>query len=101
MSLQKSTNTLEAPVRAAAVPHRKPKADLYTILLVIALLAVLIAIMFLWLELAAYDYKTKGGPVAAVASTEYKSPVRGTKYGERGLKYGVCGIKWSSLCTDL
>jgi hypothetical protein len=70
VSPQKSTNTLEAPARAAAGPHRKPRADLYTILLVIALLAILVAIAFLWLELSAYKYESKGGPTAPMVRVE-------------------------------
>jgi hypothetical protein len=60
VSPQKSSNTLESPVRAPTGQSRKPKADVYTILLVLALLAILTAIAFLWMELAYYDYKTKG-----------------------------------------
>jgi hypothetical protein len=71
VSPQKSTNTLEAPVRTPAGPHRKPRADLYTVLLVIALIAILVAITFLWLELSYYGYKTKGGPPLAMVGTQY------------------------------
>jgi hypothetical protein len=62
---------LEAPARAAAGPSRKPKADFYTVLLVIALLAVIIAIVFLWLEMSAYEYKSKGAPMASVQRSEF------------------------------
>ncbi len=47
------------------VSHRKPKADLYTILLVMSLIAVLIAILFLYLNMKRYDFKR--GPGAAAA----------------------------------
>jgi hypothetical protein len=45
-----------------AGPRRKPQADLYTVLLVIALLAVLIGILFLYLEMDLYKFELKGGP---------------------------------------
>ena len=49
-------------------PHRKPQADLYTILLVLALLAVLVAILFLYLYMKSYEFKTDGGPPVAMVS---------------------------------
>ena len=66
MSLPKSTNALESPVRSSTGSHRKPKPDVYTILLAIAFLAVVVAIVFLWLEVKAYDYKSTGAPTAAM-----------------------------------
>jgi hypothetical protein len=38
---------------------RKPEADLYTVMLIFALLALLIGILYLHLEMNAYDYKMK------------------------------------------
>lgn len=46
----------------AAAAYRKPQADLYTILLVMALIAILIAIVFLCLEMNLYEFHFKGGP---------------------------------------
>ena len=71
MSTPKSSNPLEAqaPVRAP-VSHRKPKADLYTLLLVIALIAVLLGILFLYLNMKRYDFKLGPG-VAAAAAREF------------------------------
>lgn len=43
-------------------PYRKPRADLYTILLAIALAAILLGILCLYLEMHAYDFQFKGGP---------------------------------------
>jgi hypothetical protein len=45
---------------------RKPRADLYTILLVIALLAILVAILFLYLHMQSYNFDIKGGPPVAM-----------------------------------
>ena len=70
MSPQKSTSALETPVRTPVGPHRKPKADMYTVLLVIALIAVIVAIIFLWAEMSFYDYKSKGGPPVAMARVQ-------------------------------
>ncbi len=41
---------------------RKPRADLYTVLLVIALLAILVAILFLYLHMQSYNFELKAGP---------------------------------------
>jgi hypothetical protein len=73
VSPQKSSNTLEAPVRVPSGPHRKPKADLYTVLLAIALLAVLVAILFFWLEMRSYEYKSKGAPSVVMATVQGSS----------------------------
>ncbi|MCE5303787.1 MAG: hypothetical protein LLF97_11870 [Planctomycetaceae bacterium] len=63
MSPQKSTNLQEPSLSAPAAPRRAPaKPDLYTVLLVIALVAVLIGIVFLYLEMASYDFEFQGGP---------------------------------------
>ncbi len=42
--------------------YRKPRADVFTALLVIALLAVLLGLLFFYLELRTYDFKHSGGP---------------------------------------
>jgi hypothetical protein len=68
VSLRKSSNLQEAPASALAPDpapagqYRKPQADLYTVLLVVALIAVLIGILFLYLEMQTYDFKFQGGP---------------------------------------
>ena len=62
VSPRKSTNTPETPRRTPPEPHRKPQADLYTVLLAIALVAVLVGILFLYLEMDLYEFKFKGGP---------------------------------------
>ncbi len=46
-------------------PYRKPRADLYTVLLILALVAILLAILCLYFEMKMYDFKFKGAPVAA------------------------------------
>ncbi len=47
-------------------PYRKPRADIYTVLLALALAAVLIGLTFLVLEMDLYDWKFKGGPTASL-----------------------------------
>jgi hypothetical protein len=61
---------LESPVPAAAGPRYKPRPDLYTVFLIIALVAILIAILFLYLEMATCKFELKGGPTAAVTSRQ-------------------------------
>jgi hypothetical protein len=68
VSLQKSSNTLETPTPAAPRAHRKPQADIYTFLLVLALLAVLVAILFLYLFMKTYRFEASGAPSAAMVT---------------------------------
>jgi hypothetical protein len=51
--------------------YRKPRADLYTILLVIALLAILVAVLFLYLHMQSYNFEIikAGQPVAMIGTT--------------------------------
>jgi len=65
VSLPKSTEGLAAPVSTGV--HRKPKADLYTVLLVIALVAIIIGIVFLYLEMQLYEFKFQGGPTVVMS----------------------------------
>lgn len=46
----------------------KPQPDMYTVLLVIALIAVLIGILFLYLEMGTYDFKLQGAPAVGMVS---------------------------------
>jgi len=46
--------------------HRKPKADIYTVLLALALAAILIGLTFLALEMDMYFWEFKGGPTASL-----------------------------------
>jgi len=55
VSPRKSTETQGTPLPTGA--HRKPRPDLYTALLVLALIAVLIGILFLYLEMDYYEFK--------------------------------------------
>jgi len=69
VSLPNSTSTLESPTPArSAGSYRKPKADLFTVFLVLALIAVLLGILFLCLYMSDYDWKLKGGPAVAMQS---------------------------------
>ncbi len=55
MSPRRSSST-------AGGPYRKPRADLYTVLLAIALVALLLGILCLYLLMKEYQFKYKGGP---------------------------------------
>ncbi len=72
-----------APAKAAkaAKPRQPlPPADVYTFFLAIALIAVLVAILFLCLEMSPYDFKFKGGP-----------PV--VRMGVPGARGGECRVR--------
>lgn len=45
------------PASSKHGPYRKPRADVYTVLLIIALVAVLVGCLFAWLETADYPDK--------------------------------------------
>jgi hypothetical protein len=45
-------------------PARKPKADVYTVLLIVALISILISITFLYFEMDLYNFEIKGAPRA-------------------------------------
>ena len=47
--------------------YRKPQVNVYTVMLVISLLAILVGVLFLWLHLDDYQWKTKGGGNVAVS----------------------------------
>jgi hypothetical protein len=55
-----SPKSSEKPVEQL---YRKPRADVFTVLLVIALLGIIVATYALWLVMQDYDYKIKGAPV--------------------------------------
>ena len=43
-------------------PYRKPEADVFTVLLVLALIAILLGILCLYFENAMYEWDYQGGP---------------------------------------
>jgi hypothetical protein len=53
---------------------RRPTADLYTVLLIFALLALLLGILYLHLEMKAYNYKAATGMATTPAGASYASP---------------------------
>ena len=84
MSLPSSN---ENPIPGAAPRHRKPEADIYTVLLVVSLLAIILGIVFLYLETADYgDQKTQGGPMAYLESPAVIAPFEGSQASSRRLK---------------
>ncbi len=46
-------------------PHCAPRPDIYTVLLVIALIALLLGLLSLYLEMNMYEWEIKGGPTAS------------------------------------
>jgi hypothetical protein len=62
-SAQAASNAAEQPAA-----YRKPKADVFTMLLVITLLAILLAIGLLYAHMkSVFDWKMKGGPTPTMA----------------------------------
>ncbi len=51
---------------AAETLYRKPRADLYTLMLIIALAAILVGILFLVFENQGYDWKMKDNVVTGM-----------------------------------
>ncbi len=47
--------------------YRKPRADLYTMLLLIAWIALLLGILVLYLEMKEYNFEFKGAPAMLTA----------------------------------
>ena len=75
MSLPASTNDPGLP------QYRKPRADLYTMLLIVALIALILGCICLWAENAAYDWKFKGGPtVTKLEGERWKVKVAATTF---------------------
>jgi hypothetical protein len=61
--MSKRVSPPSAVEQAEPQVYRKPRADVYTVLLSIALIAIGIAAAALWMTMAQYKYEIKGGPV--------------------------------------
>jgi hypothetical protein len=70
-----STQTSRASSNAEAPLYRKPQADVFTVLLVIALLGLIIATTVLWMVMKDYDYAIKGGPPNPVWNAPHVNPM--------------------------
>jgi hypothetical protein len=55
-------------------PYRKPRADLYTVLLALALIAILLGIVCLYFENDTYDWDYTGGPTVSILSPAAFAP---------------------------
>jgi hypothetical protein len=74
---------------------RKPAADLYTVLLIFALVALLVGILYLHLEMKAYNYKAATGMTVFPYATPvavHCSPVA----AEKGFKDHLLPLKLPS-----
>ena len=67
VSPRKSSET-QAVLPASTGSYRKPRPDFYTVLLVIALVAIVIGIVFLYLEMNLYEFKVDGVPPVGMVS---------------------------------
>ena len=63
-----------AAERAEPQVYRKPRADIYTLLLSIALIALILASVALWMVMNQYNKEIKGGP-PVVLSRPARSPL--------------------------
>jgi len=59
--------------------YHKPGADVYTFLLVLALLALLLGILYLHLEMQAYEYQMKDNVTVGMAGDNGGSSVAGRR----------------------
>ena len=48
-------------------PFRKPRADVFTVLLLVALIALILGIVCLYAEMEHYEWRFKGGPTVSMA----------------------------------
>ena len=53
--------------------YRKPRADLYTMLLLIAWIALLLGILVLYLEMREYNFEFKGAPAMLTAPASVRT----------------------------
>ncbi len=54
-------------------PYRRPRADVYTMLLIIALIALLLGIICLYGEMSMYEFEMDGGPTVSAGHCEAAS----------------------------
>jgi len=81
-------------------PYRKPRADLYTVLLVLALIAILLAILCLYLEMKMYDFKFKGATVAAALEVPADDIQSGRSIAQSGRSIAQGGWGIAQRCPS-
>ncbi len=62
--------SLPSSIKKSGGSYRRPQPDLYTLLLVIALLAIIVAIVFLCLHMQTYNFQFKGGPPVGMIAAQ-------------------------------
>ena len=78
MSKRTSPKSAKSSAAQAAAPqeYRKPQADVYTVLLVVALIAIALGTAALWMTMKEdYEYTIKGGP-----NPVWHQPTMGTTF---------------------
>ena len=70
---------------SSARQYRKPRANLYTVLLLLALIAILLAIWCLYAEMKAYEFEFKGATPAASLPSAADAHATGTPWADRVL----------------
>jgi hypothetical protein len=66
VSPRNSTDALPTPVPSPVRARRKAPPDIYTLFLAIALVAILLAILFICLYMKDYRFERTGGPMKAM-----------------------------------
>jgi uncharacterized membrane protein len=61
-------------------PYRKPRPDLYTVMLIVALLAMLVAVVMLYYERGEYQFKNKGAPSVSRAPAAIEPATFGGRF---------------------
>lgn len=67
-------------VSAPSVIAKKPQMTIYTVLLIIALIALLMTLLFLFLELRAYEFDS-GSQVASITAPQQEFLPEGSRAG--------------------
>ncbi len=60
---------------------RKPKADVYTVMLLLSFLAILVGILFLYLEMKVYNFEVQLGSGRLMASLDRPAAAVATLWG--------------------
>ena len=78
-------------------PYRRPSADVYTVLLIIALIALLLGIICLYGEMSMYEFETDGGPTV---SAGFAPTVNSPRYCEAASGYTRLSATNLAKCSN-
>jgi len=92
-----STPFGDQPQQPQAPRYRKPRADLYTMLLLIAWLAILLGTLMLYLEMKEYNFEFKGAPAMHTAPTAVHTTMWSCSAGEHQVRSARSAHDWNRL----